>query len=333
MTGFEAIGGIIACITLFLFAIKRLSIAFEDLFTDRAKLILQNYTSNLTKSILVGILITLLLDSSSAVIILTIIFINAGTLDLRRGIGIALGANIGTTIQSQIYAFDFMQYSFVLMFIGLIHIFTNNPKTRNYFSAIFFIGMLFFSLFLIGEFTSQPDVFAYIKEWLYDPDRSYVLTAIGGGFFTVVIQSSGAMVGLAIILAKEGLMTSSTGIAIMMGAELGTTSNTLVAAIGSKRHAVQLTLFNFLFNTITISLGLIFFSNFIELIEYLFSEYSIPRKIANAHILFNIIGVILIIPLINPYVTITSNPKFFKVKENGHDGVKAYATDHNQSTY
>lgn len=318
MYSIEIIAGIVGCITLFLYAIRQLSYVFEHIFTSHARGILRRYTSNLPKSIVVGMIITLLLDSSSAVIILTIIFINAGTLDLRRGIGIALGANIGTTLQSQLFAFDIMEYSFVLLVIGIFHILVQNSRHKKYLSAIFYVGMLFYSLFLIGEFVTQPDIYAYIKNWLYAPDRSPIITAVAGGFFTVIIQSSGAMVGLTITLAKEGLLTSATGVAIMMGAELGTTSNTLIAAIGGKRHAVQLALFNLLFNVMTITLGLLFFSQFISVVELLFGQFNVPRQIANAHILFNIIGVLLILPFVNPYVWLSSklvNSKPNKMEE------------------
>jgi len=304
MIGFEAIAGIIGSIVLFLYAIRQLSFVLEKLFTENSKSIIQRYTSNLPKSLLVGILITLLLDSSSAVIIITIIFINAGTIDLRRGIGIALGANIGTTLQSQLFAFDIMQYSFVLLLVGLLHLFIKQTKLKQYLSTIFYIGIIFFSLFMIGELVTNPEIYAYIKDWLKTSEKSITATAIAGGFFTLIIQSSGAMVGLAITLAKEGLLSRASGVALMMGAELGTTSDTLLAAIGGKKQAVQLAIFNLLFNTLMILIGLLFFPHFMTLLDLLFHQFSIPRQIANAHILFNVMGVLLVLPLIKPYLFI-----------------------------
>jgi len=312
----EAIAGIIGCVTLFLYAIHSLSRVFQDLFSEQAKRILQRYTSNLIKSIFIGFILTLLLDSSSAVIILTIIFINAKTLDLKRGIGIALGSNIGTTIQSQLFAFDIMQYSFILLIIGIVHVFLKDSIKQKYLTALFYLGMLFFSLFSIGELVSQPEIFNYIKDWLYQDERSAWVTALAGGVFTLIIQSSGAMVGLVITLAKTGLVTKATGIAIMMGAELGTTSNTLVAAIGGRKSAVQLAMFNLLFNILSITTGLLLFSQFNQLIEFLFPNTSIARQIANAHILFNVIGVFLTIPLVKPYIWLTAKWQTSKTKSS-----------------
>lgn len=293
---------IIGAITLFLFAIKKLSEVFELLFTDKANELLRKYTSNLPKSILIGGITTLILDSSSAVIILTLVFINAGTLDLRRGIGIALGANIGTTLQSQLFAFDIMSYSFILLVVGIFHVFTTNEKAHNYLKITFFLGLLFFALFLIEEAVARPQIFTQISDWLKHNTLSPLQTALAGGLFTVIIQSSGAMVGIVIGLAKEGLFAPSLGIAIMMGAELGTCANILVASIAAKREALHLAIFNVLFNLFTICFGLLFFNQFVGLIDYLFGSLTVSRQIANAHILFNVLGVLAVVILVNPYL-------------------------------
>lgn len=291
-------------IILFLYSIRKLSEIFEQLFTNKAKQILRNYTSSLPTAILVGAATTLILDSSSAVIILTLVFINAGTIDLRRGIGIALGANIGTTLQSQLFAFDVMAYSFILLLIGISHLFVKNDKVYKYLKLIFFLGILFYALFLIEEAVARPEIFSQISSWLEHNAVSPFRTALAGGLFTVIIQSSGAMVGIVIGLAKEGLFDPSLGIAVMMGAELGTCANILVASIAAKREALYLAIFNILFNLISISLGLVFFEQFVDLIDYFFSSLSVSRQIANAHILFNVLGVILIFFFVDPYLRI-----------------------------
>ena len=298
----EFIASIIGCISLFLYAIKQLSSIFETLFSKRAYNIIEKYTSNLFKSIVVGMLTTLILDSSSAVIIFTIILINSGTLDLRQGIGIALGANIGTTFQSQLYAFDVMEYSFILLIVGLFHIFVKSEKWKQYLLSIFYVGLLFFSIFLIENLVSDPAIFLQLKFWLEQTKQTPLQMALIGGFITILIQSSGAMVGLAISLSKQGLLEPVMGIAIMMGAELGTCSNSLIAAIGGKKAAVHLAVFNIVFNVLAITIGLIFFDQFVGMIELLFQNASAARKIANAHIIFNVIAVLIVLPLVNKYL-------------------------------
>lgn len=315
----ELIASIIGCITLFLYAIRQLSSIFETIFSQRAYRIIEKYTSNLFKSIVVGMATTLILDSSSAVIIFTIILINAGTLDLRRGIGIALGANIGTTFQSQLYAFDIMEYSFILLIVGLGHIFIKSEKWKQYLLGIFYIGLLFFSIFLIENLVSDPAIFLKLKLWMEQTQQTPLQMALIGGFITVVIQSSGAMVGLAISLSKQGLLEPMMGIAIMMGAELGTCSNSLIAAIGGKKAAVHLAVFNIVFNVLAITVGLIFFDQFVALIELLFQNATAARKIANAHIIFNVIAVVLVLPLINKYLKIFAiNERSLAISNDQH---------------
>lgn len=295
---------IIGAIILFLFSIRMLSDIFEELFTDRANQLLRKYTSNLFSAIIIGGITTLILDSSSAVIILTLVFINSGTLDLRRGIGIALGANIGTTVQSQLFAFDIMAYSFILLVIGAAHFFNKNVRIQNHLRVIFFLGLLFYSLFIIEEAVAQPEIYSQISQWLKTTTLSPAGTILAGGIFTVIIQSSGAMVGIVIALAKEGLFTANLGIAIMMGAELGTCANVLLATIAAKKEAFYLALFNVIFNFIAICVGLFFFDQFVSLIDYLFGSLTVSRQIANAHIIFNVIGVICVLVLIDPYIAL-----------------------------
>ena len=295
---------ILGAIILFLFSIRQLSEIFEQLFTLRAKEVLKKYTSNLFSAIIVGILTTLLLDSSSAVIILTMVFINAGTLDLKQGIGISLGANIGTTLQSQLFALEIMEYSFILLLIGFVHLFIATSKTQNYLKVIFYIGLLFFSLFLIEETVKRPEIYSEINAWLASNILSPVNAALAGGLFTAIIQSSGAMVGIVISLAKQDLIPISLGLAVMMGAELGTCGDILIASIGAKKEALYLSIFNILFNLIAITIGLVFFNQFLALVEYLFGNFDVSNQIANAHILFNVLGVIVFAGLVNPFVNL-----------------------------
>lgn len=119
-----------------------------------------------------------------------------------------------------------------------------------------------------------------------------------GAIVTLVIQSSSATVGMVITLAKKGLLSLSAGIAVMLGAELGTCADTLLATIGPDRQALKTGLFHLFFNIISITLGLCVFPWFVQLIEKISGTASLEQKIANAHMIFNIAGVLLFIPVI-----------------------------------
>lgn len=288
------IGGLV----LFLYAISRLSMVMKEAFSDRVKEVLHKYTKNILVSVIIGTIVTVVLDSSSAVIILTIIFINAKALSFRNAMGIVLGANIGTTFSSQIIAMDIGMYSIVPLFIGImVDIFSRTEKQQRVGKMLLYFGMLFFGLYIMEESVLPLRQSSMFEHWMSRLE-SPLQGALIGGLVTLVIQSSSATVGLAIILGKQNLLSIAGGLAVMLGAELGTCSDTLLATINGSRQAIKTGLFHFFYSLITIILGLIFFSPFVRLVETISAGQGIDNHIANGHMLFNIIGVLVFLPFI-----------------------------------
>jgi len=289
------IGGII----LFLYAITQLSEAMKGVFSEEAKRIIQRYTSNLYISILLGTLTTIILGSSSAVIILVIVFINAKTLNFKQAIGLIMGANIGTTISSQLIALDIGQYFVVPLFVGLLIKIFFHQKWRKYGDALLYFGMLFFGLYIMEGSVMPLRGSQTFATWIEHVEGSPVQGALIGGLVTLIIQSSSGTVGIAIVLGKQQLLSMASGISVMLGAELGTCSDTLIATINGSRQALKAGLFHLLFNLTTILLGLLFFYPFVSLVEFISSTDDIGNTIANAHVLFNVLGVILYLPFVS----------------------------------
>ncbi len=288
------IGGLV----LFLYAISRLSMVMKEAFSDRVKEVLHKYTKNILVSVIIGTIVTVVLDSSSAVIILTIIFINAKALSFRNAMGIVLGANIGTTFSSQIIAMDIGMYSIVPLFIGImVDIFSRTERQQRVGKMLLYFGMLFFGLYIMEESVLPLRQSSMFEVWMSRLE-SPLQGALIGGLVTLVIQSSSATVGLAIILGKQNLLSIAGGLAVMLGAELGTCSDTLLATINGSRQAIKTGLFHFFYSLITIILGLIFFSPFVRLVETISAGQGIDNHIANGHMLFNIIGVLVFLPFI-----------------------------------
>lgn len=291
----EVILSIIAGLVLFLFAVSSLSETIQKVLGDKAKFWLGKFTRNTFMAILTGTVVTAILDSSSAVIILTIILVNAGMLTFRQSLGIVLGANIGTTVSSQIIAMDIGKYSPVLLLIGFtLLIISKSEKVNNPGKIILYFGVLFFGLFTMEKAVeplhNSPAFFEFMK-MVENPFSG----ALSGAAITLIVQSSSATVGMAIILAKKGFLALSGGIAIMLGAELGTCSDTLLATIKGNREALKTGIFHLSFNFLSIVMGLIMFYPFLDAVEYLSGNASIERKIANAHMLFNIGGVVIFV--------------------------------------
>ena len=291
----EIILSVIAGLVLFLFAVNSLSETIKNALGDNASKSIQRYTSNTFSSLIVGIVATTLLDSSSAVIIITIVLVNSKLLTFKQAMGIVLGANIGTTVSSQIIAMDFGKYSPIFLLIGFILLFiAKTEKISNIGKSILYFGVLFFGLYTMENAVEPLKDEAFFAEWMKKTE-SPVLGAIIGAVVTLIIQSSSATVGMAIILSKKGILSLTGGIAIMLGAELGTCSDTLLATIKGSRQALKTGLFHVSFNLISIILGLILFYPFVDIVKYISTGASIERSVANAHMLFNILGVLIFV--------------------------------------
>lgn len=282
---------IIAGLVLFLFAVTSLSDTLKIAIGDGANKWIQKFTSNIFSSLVVGIVATAILDSSSVVIIITIVLVNSKVLTFRQAMGIVLGANIGTTVSSQIIAMDIGKYSPIFLLLGFILLFiAKTEKVSNIGKVILYFGVLFFGLFTMENAVEPLKDEAFFSEWMKKTENP-ILGAIIGAIVTLVIQSSSATVGMAIILAKKGFLSLTGGVAVMLGAELGTCSDTLLATIKGSRQALKTGLFHVTFNLLSIILGLILLYPFVELVKIISSGAPIERTLANAHMLFNMLGV------------------------------------------
>ena len=291
----EIILSIIAGLVLFLLAVNNLSESIQSIIGDKANSWIQRFTSNTFSGILVGIIVTTLLDSSSAVVIITIVLVNSKILTFRQAMGIVLGANVGTTISSQIIAMDISKYSPVFLLIGFVLLFiSKSERINNIGKVILYFGVLFFGLLTMENSVEPLKDEKFFAEWMKKTENP-IMGALIGAVVTLVIQSSSATVGMAIILAKKGFLSLIGGVAVMLGAELGTCSDTLLATIKGSRQALKTGLFHIMFNLLSIILGLILFYPFVVLVVKISSGASIERTLANAHMLFNILGVLVFV--------------------------------------
>ncbi|MFZ4784483.1 MAG: Na/Pi cotransporter family protein [Flavobacteriales bacterium] len=286
---------ILAGLVLFMYAVMNLSETIQTALGDSAKHWIQRFSKNTFYALITGTVVTTLLDSSSAVIIITIIFVNAKLLTFRQAMGIVLGANIGTTISSQIIAMDVSKYSPILLAFGFVLLMISKSEKINNTGKIFlFFGVLFFGLFTMENAVEPLKDHPTFLEWLKKTE-SPVTGSLIGALVTLVIQSSSATVGIAIILSKKGLLSLAGGLAVMLGAELGTCSDTLLATIKGSRQAIKTGLFHLIFNLLSIILGLVLFDQFVALVQWISAGAHIERAVANGHMLFNIFGVLVFV--------------------------------------
>jgi phosphate:Na+ symporter len=293
--GLAALAGLV----LFIFGVTQLSKGLEELNTERMRNTLARFTSNRFAGVATGIVATTLLESSSVTIIMVIAMVSGGVLTFTQSLGVVLGANIGTTVGAQIIAFDVAAYSPILMLIGLLLLFIGKSATRKQIGLIVLgFGLIFYGLEAIDEAMKPLRTHGPFLGWMQRLGDSPWLGALVGCVVTLVIQSSSATVAIVIKLASSGLISLPAGIAIMLGAEIGTCSDTLLATIGRGRPALRTGVFHLAFNLVSALIGVTCAAQLVKLVELVSSGVSTGRQIANAQIIFNVVGVAVVLPFL-----------------------------------
>lgn len=277
----------------FLLGLELLSEALEARGVARVKPMLARFSRTPLLGILTGALATAVLDSSSAVIVLLIALVQARVLAFRNALGIVLGANIGTTVGSQIIALDLTAWAPILLMVGVAgRLAFKQEALRTTAEVLTGLGLVFWGLGLM-DLAVHP---LRDSEQVLDALATFedpVQGALAGGLATLIIQSSSATVGIAIGLAKSGILTLPAGVAIMLGAEIGTCADTLVATIGRSREAIRVGIFHLVFNILSVIGGLMMVEPLTEAAILISPEAGPGRQIANAHVMFNVAGALL----------------------------------------
>ena len=291
----ELVLGLAAGLALFLYAVGVLSGGLHDLAGDRLKHWLSVSTSHVALAILLGIGVTALLGSSSAAIVMLIALVNAGALGFAPAMGVVMGCNIGTTVKSQLVAFDLGSWLAVPLVVGFVLMFLGRrPVHKPLGQVLFGIGLVFFALQAMEHAVAPLRAHDRWMEWVTHLESPWKGTA-AGALISAVIQSSSGTVAMVITFAQQGLMTFPAAVAIMLGAELGTCADTLVASLGRRRAALKTGLYHLAFNLTAVLLGLLLIGPFTEAVERVTAGGDLPRMVANAHTLFNVVSVLVLV--------------------------------------
>lgn len=315
--------GVLGGLAIFIFGMTLMSDGLQQVAGNRLKRILAYITGNRIRAILAGLVVTGLIQSSSASTVMTVGFVNAGLLTLKQAIGVIFGANIGTTVTGQLVSFNLDTVALPSVVLGVLLLLTlRRPAGQGFARAILGFGLLFFGmgmmssqLTVVASFPSFVKVFNMIDCQPMTPGGPMplgaVLAAVGiGTLMTVVVQSSSATIGLAIALANSGLLNIWTAIPIVLGDNVGTTITVILASLSANRTAKQAALAHTLFNTIgAIMMVFLFYIPingipcFIYVVEYItggevLAGENVGRHIASGHSLFNVINVIVFTPFI-----------------------------------
>ncbi|MBD2124210.1 Na/Pi cotransporter family protein [Trichocoleus sp. FACHB-262] len=292
---FKMAMGAIAGLVLFIYGVTRLAEGLEDVGEERMKRLLSKFTTNRFAGVATGIVATTFLESSSVTIILVIAMVSASILTFVQSLGVVLGSNIGTAVGAQIISLNIELYVPILMFSGLLVFFLGKTaRIKSLGIVLLGFGLMFYGLEAIDSAMEPFRDYEPFLNLMESLGRNPVLGALLGAIFTVIIQSSSATVAIVVTLAGSGLIALPAGIAIMLGAEVGTCADTLVATIGRGSAALRTGLFHLFFNLSSAVLGIFLAPQLAQLTQSISGD-DVGRQVANAQMLFNGIGVVAII--------------------------------------
>ena len=283
-------------LALFLYGMHMMSEGLEEAAGDKMKQILEKLTSNRFLGIIVGALITAVIQSSSATTVMVVGFVNSGLMTLKQAVWIIMGANIGTTITGQLVALSVSDMAPILAIVGVIMVtFISNKKANSIGTILAGLGVLFIGMSMMSSAMSPlrtEPLFIDFMTTISNP----LIAVIFGAAFTALIQSSSASVGILQTIAMGGLIPLSSSIYIIFGQNIGTCITAVLASLSAKRSAKRTTIIHLSFNLIGTTLFMILIQ-FIPFVDWMvaFTDNA-AAQIANTHTIFTITTTILLIP-------------------------------------
>ena len=285
-------------IGLFLYGMSIMSTGFRNVFGDKLKGILEGATKNRVRAVLVGLLIKLIIQSSSATDLMVIGFVNSGMMTLSQAIGVIMGANIGTTVTAQITAFNIGAFAPLFIFIGAVLVlFMKRQSVKGAGNVIMGLGMLFQGISLMKSTIAplaQTEAFINFLSALSNP---FALVLFGIAF-TALLQSSSSATVIFQAFAVSGILTYHQSVYLVIGSAIGSVTPNLLASLTANRNGKRTAFLNLIFNLIraVILLSLIsVFPQILTLIQKI-TPTDIGHQIANTHTLFAIFAVIIMLP-------------------------------------
>lgn len=296
---------VFAGIGLFLYGITAMGDGLERAAGSKMKKILGALTRNRLLAVIVGALVTGLIQSSTATTVMVVGFVNAGLMTLAQAVGVIMGANIGTTVTSVLIALDLTAIAPVALFIGVfVMLFVKKDFIKHVAQTIAGFGMLFWGMETMSssmEPLRDSQVFADMITSFNNP----IMGILIGIIVTVIIQSSSASVGILQALALQGLVPIELAIYVLLGQNIGTCLTALLSAAGTKTNTKRTAMIHLLFNVIgsAIFLLITMLTPYTSLLEMISDNVSV--QISAAHIIFNVVSTIILFPFANFLIKIS----------------------------
>ena len=315
---------IVGSVGLFLYGMKLMSDGLQKSTGNRLKAILKAMTANRVMAIITGMLLTMVIQSSSATTVMVVSFVNAGLMNLVEAIGVILGANIGTTVTSWIVALlgfkmDIVILALASVAISLPFLFSESTKKRELSEILLGFGFLFLGLNYLQK--SMPDIsqhqeiLAFLSRFNNDSLSSLLVCVVVGAIITAVVQASAATMAITITMAYNGWIGVWAAAALCLGQNIGTTITALIASLSTETNGRRTALAHTLFNVIGSIIAIIFFKPLMHLVNsitpgdiftYTGKELtdSLPAFLAMFHTIFNLANTVLFFPFVRPFASL-----------------------------
>ena len=293
----DIIIGIMGGLGLFLFGMNLMGEALEKAAGSKLKKIIELLTSNIFMGVLVGTLVTAVIQSSSATTVMVVGFVNAGIMTLPQAVGVIMGANIGTTVTAQLVSIDMNGLAPLALGIGIIlYLFSGKPKIKHIAEVLIGFGILFTGMDFMKEAVQPLAQYQGFTNALLTFGKYPILGLLLGFGITAIIQSSSASMGMLVVLASQGLIPLSSALPILYGQNIGTCVTSLLSSIGASISAKRAALIHLIFNILGTVLFLLFLNKLVVTAVTNIDPDNVARQIANVHTIFNIASTLILLP-------------------------------------
>ena len=307
MSSFEIVTGIFGGLGLFLYGMKLMSDGLENVAGEKLKGILEKITSNKVIGVLVGTIVTAIIQSSSATTVMVVSFVNAGLMTLTQATGVILGSNIGTTITAQMVSFNLEVIAPIFIGVGAIVMMSAKKKRIKDLAYIALgFGILFMGMGLMSSSLKPISNLQIFNDFISVIGKNHFLGVLVGLTMTAILQSSSATTGILVALANSGNIDMNVAFPIILGCNIGTCVTAILAGLTANRTAKKAALLYLLFNIFGTVLFLPFSDKVVTFVNYLTPD-NVARQVANAHTIFNVVITIFILPISKYFVMLVNH--------------------------
>ena len=300
--------GLIGGLGLFLYGMTLMSDSLEKAAGAKLRGILELFTKNRYVGIIVGVVFTAIIQSSSAATVMVVSFVNAGLMTLYQAIGVIYGANIGTTVTSQLVSLNLSQYAPVFIMAGVLMLMIfKNPTVKKAGEVVIGFGILFLGISTMSSSMGALKELPAIQNLFMSLDNRFFALLLGL-MITAIVQSSSVTVSIVLLLAQQGLLPLKICFFIILGCNIGACMSAMLASLSGKKNAKRAALIHLLFNiigSIIMAVILLIGSDWIEALIMHISGGNLGRCVANTHTIFKVFQVIILMPFMSWIVKLT----------------------------